>query len=184
MIFQNPRARIQNVNVVETDDEDQYPSTEDSDSDQDFRVPKRVFSNNWQMKIQLQSTALLSDRYGVSDRTTAAINDVGLITDSNVSHVIDKNKIRRGKQTVRAELCSKPDECPLQGLYLDKRKNDTLVIHLAHSKRFRGVKKQEHYSLIQEPGSVYIGHVTPTSGSSEELLLFLTCLFVIFLLKN
>ncbi|GBL90178.1 hypothetical protein AVEN_130304-1 [Araneus ventricosus] len=42
------------------------------------------------------------------------------------------------------------------------------MVDLAHSKRFRGVKKEDHYSLIQEPGSVYIGHVAPTSGSSED----------------
>lgn len=170
-----PSCSHSNVNVVETDDEDQYPSSKDSDSDQDFKVPKKVSSNNWQMRNQLKSTALLSDRYGVSDRATAAIassvlHDVGLITDSDVSHVIDKNKIRREKQNVRAELCSKSDEFPLQGLYLDGRKDDTLVVDLAHSKRFRRVKKEEHYSLIQEPGSVYIGHVTPTSGSSEDIV--------------
>lgn len=93
-----PSCSHSNVNVVETDDEDQYPSSKDSDTDPDFKVPKRVSSNNWQMRIQLKSTALLSDRFGVSDRATAAIassalHDVGLITDSDVSHVIDKNKM-------------------------------------------------------------------------------------------
>ncbi|GBN82647.1 hypothetical protein AVEN_70955-1 [Araneus ventricosus] len=61
---------------------------------------------------------------------------------------------------------------PLQGLYLDGRKDDALVIDLAHSKRLRRVKKEEHYSLIQEPGSVYNGHVTPTSGISEVIVTF------------
>ncbi|GBN84912.1 hypothetical protein AVEN_243462-1 [Araneus ventricosus] len=84
---------------------------------------------------------------------------------------MDKHKIRREKQNVRAELCSKSEEFPLQGLYLDGRKDDTLVVDLAHSKRFRRVKKrEEHYSLIQEPGSVYIGHVTLISGSSEDIV--------------
>lgn len=68
-----PSCSHSNVNVVETDDEDQYPSSKDSGSDQDFKVPKKVSSNNWQMRNQLKSTALLSDRYGVSDRATAAI---------------------------------------------------------------------------------------------------------------
>ncbi|GBM06104.1 hypothetical protein AVEN_265166-1 [Araneus ventricosus] len=77
------------------------------------------------------------------------------------------------KQNVRAGLCSKSDEFPLQGLYLDGKKDDTLVVDLAHSKRFRRVKKEEHNSLIQEPGSVYIGHVTPTSGSSEDIVTFI-----------
>ncbi|GBM01313.1 hypothetical protein AVEN_170360-1 [Araneus ventricosus] len=127
------------------------------------------------MRIQLKSTALLSDCYGVSDRTTAAmassvLHDVGLITNSDVSHFIAKSKIRIEKQNVRAELCSKSDEFPPQGLYLDGRKDNTLVVDLANSKRFLRVKKEDHYSLIQEPGSVYIGHVTSTSGSSEDIV--------------
>ncbi|GBM08130.1 hypothetical protein AVEN_214461-1 [Araneus ventricosus] len=109
------------------------------------------------MRIQLKSSVLLSDRYGVSDRATATIassvlHDVGLITDSDISHVIDKNKIRKEKQNVWAELCSKSDEFPLHGLYLDGRKDVTLVVELAHSKSFCRVKKEEHYSMIQEPG--------------------------------
>lgn len=34
---------------------------------------------------------------------------------------------------------------------------------------FAGQKKEEHYSLIQEPGSLYIGHVSPSSGSSNDI---------------
>ncbi|GBL74776.1 hypothetical protein AVEN_243637-1 [Araneus ventricosus] len=83
---------------------------------------------------------------------------------------MDKNKIRREKQNVRAELCSKSEEFTLQGLCLDGRKDDTLVVDLADSKRFRRVKKEEHYSLIQESAAVYIGHVTPTSGGSADIV--------------
>ena len=28
---------------------------------------------------------------------------------------------------------------------------------------------EEHISLIQEPGSVYIGHTTPSSGSAKSI---------------
>ncbi|GBM97075.1 hypothetical protein AVEN_134364-1 [Araneus ventricosus] len=38
-----------------------------------------------------------------------------------------------------------------------------------HSKKFHRVRKEEHYSLIQEPDSMYIGHVSPPSGSSENI---------------
>lgn len=92
-----------------------------------------------------------------------------LITGSNVSRVIDKNKIRREKQIIRAELRSKSVELPLQCLYLDGSKDDTTLVDLAYSKRFRRVENEEHYTLIQEPGSVCIGHVTPSSGSSEDI---------------
>lgn len=67
------------------------------------------------LHIRLALTALLSDRYGVSDRTTAAISssvlhDVGFITDSDVSRTIDENKIRKGIQNIRAALRRKTDE--------------------------------------------------------------------------
>lgn len=29
--------------------------------------------------------------------------------------------------------------------------------------------KDEHYSLIQEPGNKFLGHVTPNSGSSDDI---------------
>ncbi|GBN92320.1 hypothetical protein AVEN_52992-1 [Araneus ventricosus] len=35
---------------------------------------------------------------------------------------------------------------------------------------FRRIKKGEHSSLIQEPDSVHIGHITPTSGSPEDIV--------------
>lgn len=41
------------------------------------------------------------------------------------------------------------------------------MVEIAHSKRFR-VIKEEHYSLIQEPGNIFLGHVTPNSGSSAD----------------
>lgn len=113
-----PSSFHSNVNFVETGNEDLLdPSNTDSESgsDKDFKVPKKKSANTSQMRIQLTYTALVSNRCGVSDRATAAIassvlHDFGLITDSDVSHVIDKNKVRRQKQNVRAELCNKSGE--------------------------------------------------------------------------
>lgn len=165
------------LNLVETEDDECCVPSTDNDSDQDYTDPLTCISSKpiWQMRVQLQSTAIISNRYGVSDRATAAIassvlHDFGVVTDSDSSHVIDKNKIRREKQNVKAELCSKSDALPLLGLYLDGRKDDTLVIEQAHSKRFRRIIKEEHFSLIQEPGSLYVGHITPNSGSSEDIV--------------
>lgn len=176
-----PSCSYSDLNSGETEDEGPcLPSTDTdttgSDSDQDYKVETKKSSKPvWQMRVQLKSTAILSNRYGVSDRATAAIassvlHDFGVITDSHSSSVIDKNKIRREKQNINAELCTKSVGLPLLGLYLDGRKDDTFVIEQAHSKRYRRIIKEEHYSLIQEPGSLYVGHVTPNSGSSEDIV--------------
>lgn len=38
-----------------------------------------------------------------------------------------------------------------------------------NTKHFCRKTKEEHYSLIQEPGSTYIGHVSPSSSSSTDI---------------
>lgn len=122
------------------------------------------------MRIKLKSTALVSDRYDVSDRSTAAIasgvlHDVGIVPNCDISQVVDKCKLRREKHNIRADLSNSLTENKLQGLYFDDRKDKTIVVEMAHSKRFRRVTQEEPYSLIQEPGSIFLGHVTPNSGS-------------------
>ena len=49
---------------------------------------------------------------------------------------------------------SKEKYNPLQGLYFDGRKDKSLVVEKRKSKRFRRTIKEEHYSILQEPGSV------------------------------
>lgn len=58
-----------------------------------------------QMRYKLTTTAMIIDRYGVSDRAMAAIassvmDDLGLICDSDMSQVIDRSKIRREKDNL------------------------------------------------------------------------------------
>ena len=57
----------------------------------------------------MRITALTSDRYGLSDRATAAIpssvfSNFGIVTNYNHSLVVDKNKIRRAKVENRSHL--------------------------------------------------------------------------------
>lgn len=89
----------------------------------------------WQMRIKLQATALHSDRYGVSERATAAIassvlEDIGIITERDSSQVIDRYKICREKSCNRTELQNKSQKAieQLNSLYFDGRKDNTLVI--------------------------------------------------------
>lgn len=170
--------------IKESDENVQFIKVEkDSDSDDeddldlyDPPVRHQVIKNKkpWQMRINLKTTSLASDRFGVSDRATAAIassvlQDFGIINDTDTSQVIDKNKIRRGKTQNRNFLQCQSIEEALHGLYFDGRKDETIVIKEINSKRFRKTEKEDHYSLIQEPGSKYIGHVSPTSGLSKDI---------------
>ena len=57
----------------------------------------------------------------------------------------------------------------IQGLYFDGRRDNTLKIDEVNQKCFRRTAKEEHYSIIQEPGSIYVGHVSPTTGTSKDI---------------
>lgn len=158
----------------------EFSSSDEVDDEMDENYeesePETGIKPPWQMRIKLKSTALSCDRFGVSDRAAAAIassvlKDVGIVTNDDHSHVIDKSKIRREKIAERRELQNQSIEGrnPVQGLYFDGRKDKTLVNEIVNQKHFRRTIKEEHYSIIQEPGSVYVGHVTPLSGSSKNI---------------
>ncbi|GBM83092.1 hypothetical protein AVEN_73090-1 [Araneus ventricosus] len=111
------------------------------------------------------------DRFGISDRADAAIvsaalQDVGIISGSNVLNVVDRNKIRRGRTKARTTLLSqviKDYDHDQFGLYFDERKDRTLSME----DNRRKVIIEEHISLAKEPGSEYIDHVSVNFGRAQ-----------------
>jgi len=122
------------------------------------------------------------DRYHISDRAGAAIvsatlQDIGLVSESDLSKVVDRSKIRRARQKARALLTNTTlvdIESNQIGLYFDGRKDKTLFMEDSRRK----VILEEHISLIKEPGSEYMGHLSLSSGKaliiSKEMQNFLT----------
>ncbi|GBM78152.1 hypothetical protein AVEN_188526-1 [Araneus ventricosus] len=45
---------------------------------------------------------------------------------------------------------------------------NTLVLEKVNSKQFRRTIIEEHFSILQEPGSVFVGHIVPASGSAQN----------------
>lgn len=122
------------------------------------------------------------DRFGVSDRAgaaivSAALQDVGIISPSNISNVVDRNKIRRERTKARTTLSSQSVLAVSDqfGLYFDGRKDRTLSLE----DNRRKVITEEHLSLVKEPGSEYIGHVSVNSGRAQiiaqHIVSFLSC---------
>ncbi|GBN37398.1 hypothetical protein AVEN_62098-1 [Araneus ventricosus] len=110
-----------------------------------------------QMRLGLPSTAVVGDRFGVSDRAVAAIassvlHDVGLITSNNSYLVVDENKLRKEKAKVRNDLkfqaLSEAQTLPLKGLYFDGRKDSTLIEERVDTKRYTRKAKEERLCLI------------------------------------
>lgn len=166
---------------IDTDTSDvtmQLKPSHSEKKDYDYKLPSSAKNTSplQKMRLKLKTTALHSDRYRVSERATAVIassvlEDVGLITKEDFSQVIDKSKIRREKIRNRTEIRKENLKSveALRGIYFDGRNDETLVIEKMGSKQFRRTKKEEHYSLIKEPGSIYIGHVSPCSGKAIDI---------------
>ena len=89
---------------------------------------------------------------------------VWLLLD-NTELIVDRSKLRRARQRIRSvyENELKVVE-PFQALYFDGRKDDTKV--RTPNGSFKMIK-EEHISLLQEPGSKYIVYLTPESSTAR-----------------
>ncbi|GBO23555.1 hypothetical protein AVEN_175348-1, partial [Araneus ventricosus] len=61
------------------------------------------------MKTRLPATATVCERYNVSNRassaiTSAVLQDFGIISEVDTSHLVDENKVRRERLLKRSEL--------------------------------------------------------------------------------
>uniref|UniRef100_A0A1B6J5V0 Uncharacterized protein n=1 Tax=Homalodisca liturata TaxID=320908 RepID=A0A1B6J5V0_9HEMI len=127
------------------------------------------------MRSTLTTTSLMSDRFRVSDRATTAIatgvlHDLGIICDENMAKVIDRNKIRREKEKIRKVITEEDNQMKeVNAIYFDGRKDKTITQEKIGSKMYRRTIKEEHVSVISEPGGKYIGHVTPKNGTGNGI---------------
>ncbi|CAH0551159.1 unnamed protein product [Brassicogethes aeneus] len=155
---------------------------ENAKKDDEFTAPKRSrnlpsTSTSQQMRLDLTNTAVVSDRYGISHRATAALVsslllDIGMVSETDNTLVVDKSKVQRSKLRARTSLQAKQmsrSGDTLQGLYFDGRTDETVVIEVVNDKRYRRVVKEDHISVVQEPGSKYLTHVVPTSKKADGI---------------
>lgn len=127
-----------------------------------------------QNRLKLPHVAKVCDRYGISLRSAAAVTsavlqDVGLISEENYNLVIDKGKIQRAISKSRVKVANFLDGIDLFGLYFDGRKDRTLSNVKCNSRYYRHSVNEEHISIILEPASMYLGHVTPTSSAAKAI---------------
>ncbi|GBM34940.1 hypothetical protein AVEN_41479-1 [Araneus ventricosus] len=129
----------------------------------------------YQMRSKFNSTALVSDRFGVSDRAAAVIassvlHDLGMSSEKDTSLVIDESKIRREKQKTRQAIGQIMDQLIVtKGIYFDGRKENTIFQEKVGTKIYRRIRKEEHIIVIPEPGAQCVGHVTPASGTGSDI---------------
>ncbi|GBN12639.1 hypothetical protein AVEN_132284-1 [Araneus ventricosus] len=133
-----------------------------------------------QMRTRLPATATVCDRYYVSDRaatdiTPAVLQDFGIISEADTSHVVDKNKMRNVRllkisefQLHSNEKCHTARDDSI-AIFFDSRTDKALYQIKKGNKFYPKEIVEEHLSIVREPCSQYFDHVTPTSGSAFRI---------------
>ena len=118
------------------------------------------------------------DRYGVSDRCAAALvsstlKDIEVVNSNDKSGVVDRSKIRRERHKYRQELLnlSSEENISLPALYFDGRRDLTRLCTFSEdtTRYYPTFVKEEHIVLVGEPGSSYLSHVSPLSGTASDI---------------
>ena len=127
----------------------------------------------------LPKTCQALDRRGVSSEAGADIvnsfaEDMGLLTQENkMTMTVDRTKLARGRKAGRikaqkqqiAEIGSKP----VTSFYFDGKKDLTLTRVLKNGRPYQRSVIEDHYAMLEEPGSIFLGHQVPFSGHGISL---------------
>jgi hypothetical protein len=87
-----------------------------------------------QMRKKLPKLAKICDRYGISDRAgaviaTAVLEDLGIVSQSTPTNVVDRYKLRRERELTRkCTMDTAETHDSIQTLYYDGRKDRTLKL--------------------------------------------------------
>ena len=117
---------------------------------------------------------MASIRFGVSANATAAVAnatllDHGIINKEDTTQVIDAMKVQRAKDLLQTELQEKAairyQEESIICILFDGRKDWTrMYVEVEGSTQiYPSIQKEEHYSVVSEPGGQYLFHITSSS---------------------
>ena len=122
----------------------------------------------------LPKTAQACDRWGVSSKAGADIVnsyalDMGFLTPENrMTMTVDKSKLDRWRKKGRKEIQVKQEveisSKPVTGFYFDGKKDSTLTRVKKGEKFYTKTVIEDHYVMLEEPGSFFLGHEEPYSG--------------------
>ena len=137
-------SQVQDKSTIESDNESDMECNMNISEDEDLMyerppiIPKAATSESTivilsnQMRKKLPKLAKISDRYGVSNTVgaaiaSAALEDLGIITKTDKTNVIDRSKLKRERDSIRTFLqASAIPKITPQTLYFDGRKDKTL----------------------------------------------------------
>ena len=102
--------------------------------------------------------------------------DCGIIREDDATKVIDHHKLDRESAKLRKTVQKNMKEIPIQlkSLYFDGRKDSTLTMAKYEGRWCKKTVPEQHYVMLAEPKSKYIGHVTPITGHSAAIATSIT----------
>jgi len=184
-MLQSPRMKVRRTaTTTDTDSNAIASAPAATSSSSDFEVSKHLktltkssFSTvtvEQKLPKTLPNFARALDRRGISSRAgaqiaSALLQDFGVVNSSDSSAVIDKSKLQRERSKSRHRAVSATHTSELLALYYDGRKDETLTKEIVDGKAHRKKITEEHISMVEEPGSIYVGHVTPASGTGADI---------------
>ena len=122
--------------------------------------------------MSLPTLAKICNQFSLSDRDSAStafavLKDYGIIDGQNKELIINRSKVRRECEKERRHDQSFQTPSSVQGLYFDGKRDSTLT----PQKSGVGTHfvREEHITLVAEPGSNYVGHFTPYSGKAKDI---------------
>ena len=162
------------------DEVEEMEETEEMETDRNYEPPAacRKMGSTSQNRRKLPNTAKACDRYLVSNRAGAAIangvlEDYGIITEADQSQVIGPTKLKDERHRYRMSIRDREKEGKnnITSIYFDGKKTATrsLVRNEKTGKWSPKLEIEDHYVILEEPGSEYLTHVTPVTGHGDVI---------------
>ena len=160
----------ENDNNISSGEEEEDSNTDEPPS---TKASSQIECNqNAQNRMSLPTVAKICDPFSVSDRAGASIasavlKDYGIVHGKNKNLIIGRSKVKREREKERRHNQSFQTPSSVQGLYFDGKKDSTLT----PQKSGVGTHfvREEHITLVAEPGSNYVGHFTPNCGKAKDI---------------
>ena len=180
------REEQEEIDYVETvadfmreDPNDNCENQIDKENNSDWKVSNTRDRIRTRNRRSIKNVAMASIRFGLSANATAAVAnatllDHGVISQDNITEVIDAKKVQRAKDSLHKELQEKAaikyQEDKIECILFDGRKDWTLMYQEVEgsSQVYPTIQKEEHYSVVAEPGGQYLFHFTPDEADKTH----------------
>ena len=149
-----------------------------STSTSDYETPSSSRKITAQQNhVCLKQLAMVCEKYEVSDRAGAAtasatLKALKIVTEEDRKYVVDRSKLRRGRQKHREEIREKEEELfhLVDSIYIHGRKDATMTLSEGNGKYYRQTIIEEHYVIVGEPSCFYLSYVTPEDGTGDKVV--------------